>query len=41
MLTYLLNNQMETEVLWEHIEDYFLGKIPDEVMTKVAMQSRA
>jgi len=31
MLTYLFKNQVANDVFWEHIENYFLGKIPDEV----------
>lgn len=31
MLTYLFENQFEKEQFWDYIEDYFLGKIPEEV----------
>lgn len=35
MLTYLFRNQVSNEVFWEYIEDYFLGKIPDEVLPMI------
>ncbi|OMD44046.1 DEAD/DEAH box helicase [Paenibacillus odorifer] len=35
MLTFLYKNEVENERFWEHIEDYFLGKIPDEVLAEV------
>jgi len=35
MLTYLFRNQVNNDTFWEHIENYFLGKIPDEVLAEV------
>lgn len=35
MLTYLFKNQVDNETFWEHIENYFLGKIPGEVLAEV------
>ncbi|MGG4489732.1 DEAD/DEAH box helicase [Metabacillus idriensis] len=35
MLMYLFEKEVETEEFWNYIEDYFLGKIPDEVFAKV------
>ncbi|QUO41812.1 ATP-dependent DNA helicase RecQ [Brevibacillus composti] len=35
MLTYLFKNQVDNRTFWEHIENYFLGKIPDEVLAEV------
>jgi ATP-dependent DNA helicase RecQ len=35
MLTYLFEKQVDTEEFWEYIEDYFLGKIPNEVTEKI------
>lgn len=32
MLTYIFKAKMETEEFWDTIEDYFLGKVPDEVI---------
>lgn len=32
MLTYIFKNKMNTEQFWEVIEEYFLGRIPDEVI---------
>lgn len=32
MLTHIFKNKMSTEQFWEMIEDYFLGKVPDEVI---------
>lgn len=34
MLTYLFEKQVDTEEFWEYIEDYFLGRIPSEVMER-------
>ncbi|SOC24061.1 ATP-dependent DNA helicase RecQ [Ureibacillus xyleni] len=36
MLTFLFERQVETEEFWEYIEDYFLGRIPNEVLEKSA-----
>jgi ATP-dependent DNA helicase RecQ len=36
MLTYLFEKEVKTEEFWEYIEDYFLGKIPDEVLARVS-----
>lgn len=35
MLTYLFKNEVSNNDFWEHIENYFLGKIPEEVLTEV------
>lgn len=35
MLTYLFNNQVGTDEFWNYIEDYFLGKVPQEVLESV------
>lgn len=35
MLTYLFENEVNTEEFWSHIENYFLGRIPDEVKERV------
>lgn len=32
MLTYIFKNKMGTEEFWEVIEEYFLGRIPEEVI---------
>ncbi|MGG3915987.1 helicase-related protein [Rossellomorea vietnamensis] len=37
MLTYLFEKQVDTEEFWEYIEDYFLGKIPNEVIEKIKL----
>lgn len=34
MLTYLFENNFESEEIWDHVENYFLGIIPDEVINK-------
>lgn len=34
MLTYLFENDLNSEEIWNHIENYFLGIIPDEVISK-------
>ncbi|MCR2807725.1 DEAD/DEAH box helicase [Paenibacillus soyae] len=34
MLTHLFENEVENDRFWEYIEDYFLGRIPDEVLAK-------
>jgi ATP-dependent DNA helicase RecQ len=34
MLTYLFENEVKTEQFWDLIEDYFLGKVPEEVMRR-------
>ena len=31
MLTYLYESNMESEEIWNTLEDYFLGKIPEKV----------
>ena len=31
MLSYLFDNELSSEEIWNNIEDYFLGSIPDEV----------
>lgn len=33
MLKYIFENKMTTEVFWDVIEDYFLGKIPEQVIS--------
>ncbi len=35
MLTYLFKNEVSTKEFWELIEDYFLGKIPEEVSMRL------
>ncbi|XRG77003.1 helicase-related protein [Rossellomorea sp. GAMAL-10_SWC] len=35
MLTYLFEKEVETSEFWDYIEDYFLGKIPNEVNEKI------
>ncbi|MBB3870242.1 DEAD/DEAH box helicase [Parageobacillus toebii NBRC 107807] len=35
MLTFLFENEVQSNDFWEYIEDYFLGKIPNEVLAKV------
>jgi ATP-dependent DNA helicase RecQ len=35
MLSYLFENQVNTEQFWELIEDYFLGKVPEEVLQRL------
>jgi ATP-dependent DNA helicase RecQ len=32
MLTYLFENDFSSEDIWNILEDYFIGKIPDEVV---------
>ncbi|WP_088034874.1 DEAD/DEAH box helicase [Evansella clarkii] len=32
MLTYLFKNEVNTEEFWDSIEDYFLGRVPQEVI---------
>jgi len=39
MLTYLFQNEVDNDTFWEHIENYFLGKIPEEVMAKVGSRN--
>ncbi|MFC4767695.1 hypothetical protein ACFO8Q_10025 [Effusibacillus consociatus] len=39
MLTYLFENEVSNDVFWELIEDYFLGRIPDEVLAEVRRSS--
>lgn len=34
MLTYLFENNLSSEEIWDHIENYFLGIIPNEVIKK-------
>ena len=38
MLTFLFNNNFSSEEIWEHLENYFLGTIPKEVI--VAYEKR-
>ncbi|MCF8011249.1 MAG: DEAD/DEAH box helicase [Clostridiales bacterium] len=40
MLTYLFTNEVDNKTFWEYIEDYFLGKIPDEVSAEVDARDR-
>ncbi|WP_123043466.1 DEAD/DEAH box helicase [Cohnella candidum] len=35
MLTFLFKNEVSNPEFWEYIENYFLGKIPDEVLAEV------
>jgi len=35
MLTFLFKNEVSNEQFWEYIEDYFLGRMPEEVMANV------
>lgn len=35
MLTHLFKNQVDNSSFWEYIENYFLGRIPDEVLAEV------
>lgn len=35
MLSYLFENQVNSEQFWELIEDYFLGKVPEEVLQRL------
>jgi ATP-dependent DNA helicase RecQ len=38
MLRYLFEKEANTLLFWELIEDYFLGKVPDEVTQRLAMK---
>lgn len=31
MLTYLYESDLSSEQIWDYIEDYFLGQIPEKV----------
>jgi ATP-dependent DNA helicase RecQ len=31
MLTYIYENEFDSKTIWDLIEDYFLGVIPDKV----------
>ncbi|QIZ08506.1 ATP-dependent DNA helicase RecQ [Priestia megaterium] len=35
MLTYLFENEVNTQEFWDYIENYFLGKVPQEVLEKL------
>lgn len=35
MLTYLFSGNMDSDEIWEHLEDYFLGIIPNDVKEKL------
>lgn len=35
MLTHLFKNQVDNHSFWEYIENYFLGRIPEEVLAEV------
>ncbi len=35
MLSYLFENEVKTDEFWENIEDYFLGRVPQEVLERV------
>ncbi|MEF7441722.1 DEAD/DEAH box helicase [Paenibacillus lautus] len=35
MLRYIFENQVDTQTFWDLIEDYFLGRVPDEVMSQL------
>ena len=35
MLTYIYEGDFDNEKIWDLLEDYFLGKIPDEVQQAV------
>ena len=35
MLTYIYENDFDNAAIWDLLEDYFLGKIPDEVQSVV------
>lgn len=35
MLSYLFKNQVNNSEFWNYIEDYFLGRIPNDVLTEV------
>ncbi|MFE4525380.1 DEAD/DEAH box helicase [Cytobacillus firmus] len=35
MLTYLFENQVNTSDFWNYIEDYFLGRVPQEVLERI------
>ena len=32
MLTYLFQNKLTSEQVWEHLENYFLGILPEELI---------
>lgn len=38
MLTYLFENEVNSDEFWDYIEDYFLGKIPKEVVEMTKMK---
>jgi ATP-dependent DNA helicase RecQ len=33
MLTYLFENDLSSEEIWTYVEDYFIGRIPEEVIS--------
>jgi ATP-dependent DNA helicase RecQ len=35
MLMHLFENEVDTSQFWNYIEDYFLGNIPDEVLSRI------
>ena len=35
MLMYLFKNEVNTEIFWDKIEDYFLGRIPPEIINSI------
>ncbi|MED5072669.1 helicase-related protein [Anoxybacillus geothermalis] len=35
MLTFLFENEVRSDEFWEYIEDYFLGRIPNEVLARI------
>ncbi|GLX65734.1 DEAD/DEAH box helicase [Paenibacillus glycanilyticus] len=41
MLRYLFDNEVRTDEFWELIEDYFLGRIPEEVERRLALQNNS
>ncbi|MGZ0086011.1 DEAD/DEAH box helicase [Caldibacillus thermoamylovorans] len=37
MLKFLFENEVQSDKFWEYIEDYFLGRIPDEVLQEIKL----
>lgn len=37
MLRYIFENEVDSTTFWDLIEDYFLGKVPEEVITQLSI----